>query len=663
MTIPVYSDPMINGSFESSEIYGDDIMFVSSGSVTDTAAYPIVAIGPLELTVKVDGHDVQSVIFAGPETTAADIAAFLAATVDGATAYVSGGQVVLESLTTGPSSSIEVTGGAANAVLGFPTTAAYGQDSSFEGDGTDLWTPGAATALSLVPGKRTGGTGEQVLRVERTGVGNVRASQTITGLVVGEHFRLIGWARSDGQMQPRVWNDGTMWTGTTSTDWQEFDITFLSLDTEIRFYTTEAALGYFELDDLQLYQLVATHGGAEAWQWVSSQSLGGWAEFNSVGAKAGDYDNSGAFHLVDVHRQGVELFPADNDDNHLWKDALSEWTQNLAEFNAASPSYYGTMEGFEIWDGANWQDAWTYTAPVDELPTPTGFAGWYNTTHASPDASLAVENFEEDWDNYPYGTSYGWAPGTAYDGVLYGAALTFPLTIQGGRNTLDLFLQDVGGSTQNLYRLAVTAGTYASAAALAAELNTKLGTAMGGPATPWEFGTWTVGTDTGITFGWDVSTDVADDFLAWFGVVEGDEWEDVRGDIGLRSFDTRGGYNEVRYPVSLLSATPSGLTATDIILADAWSFVMFDTVVDGVAGTLMPLVYNQAVAQFDVAAPTAWEQFLVLYWAGAAWQAALGAVAAATFDAGEPEQDTIEQFIGGAPDGADRWPDEKITWS
>jgi hypothetical protein len=82
------------------------------------------------------------------------------------------------------------------------------------------------------------------------------ASQTVI-TTVGDDFVLTGWARSeDGTSVPQIFNSGTaIWTGTTSTDWQYFEIEDTATGTDIEFgsSTTNGQVGY---DDVSITSAV-----------------------------------------------------------------------------------------------------------------------------------------------------------------------------------------------------------------------------------------------------------------------------------------------------------------------------------------------------------------------------------------------------------------------
>ena len=90
------------------------------------------------LLVKVDDGDVQTVLFETGDfgdignATAAEVAAVIDADLTDASSEDIGGAPVINSDTKGGGSSIEVTGGTANAALGFPTTKIAGAGLSIQ---------------------------------------------------------------------------------------------------------------------------------------------------------------------------------------------------------------------------------------------------------------------------------------------------------------------------------------------------------------------------------------------------------------------------------------------------------------------------------------------------------------------------------------------------
>ncbi len=96
-----------------------------SAKLTSEESEDFVLVNNQTLVVVVDGGSPQTVTFLTADfvaiatAKAAEVAAKISSSLTGARAYDYAGQVRIESLTTGVSSSIEVTGGSANAALGF----------------------------------------------------------------------------------------------------------------------------------------------------------------------------------------------------------------------------------------------------------------------------------------------------------------------------------------------------------------------------------------------------------------------------------------------------------------------------------------------------------------------------------------------------------------
>lgn len=124
-------------------------------------------------------------------------------------------------------------------------------DGNMEAAGTGSWGSGAAT-LSKQTTSPHGGT--QCLRVARTAPGWGYAKQSSL-MTVGGTYKFTGWARSDGTELPKITDEaGTVrWTGTTSTSWQYFDVTFIAANGNPIFGSNSAtSSGYVEFDDLSV---------------------------------------------------------------------------------------------------------------------------------------------------------------------------------------------------------------------------------------------------------------------------------------------------------------------------------------------------------------------------------------------------------------------------
>ena len=124
-------------------------------------------------------------------------------------------------------------------------------DGNMEAATTAAWTAGASATLTKETGTPHGGS--RVLRIARNAVNNPYAYEAAV-ISSGVWYRLQGWARSDGNAVPAVYDPvSVIWTGTTSTDWQPFDLTFLSAGTTVSILsTTSTGTEYTEWDDLTL---------------------------------------------------------------------------------------------------------------------------------------------------------------------------------------------------------------------------------------------------------------------------------------------------------------------------------------------------------------------------------------------------------------------------
>lgn len=126
-------------------------------------------------------------------------------------------------------------------------------DGDIEAADTSAWTSYNSAVLSKEDGTRTGGTGSKVLRVTYNGSNNPAAGQII--LTSGYTYRITGWARGDGTNTPDLVVSSTQWTGTSSTDWQSFDVTVTSSTTGVRLRIPSGSAGYVEFDDIVIQRV------------------------------------------------------------------------------------------------------------------------------------------------------------------------------------------------------------------------------------------------------------------------------------------------------------------------------------------------------------------------------------------------------------------------
>lgn len=127
-------------------------------------------------------------------------------------------------------------------------------DGDMEAAGTGAWTAfGSGATLTKETGSPAPHGGAQWLKVMGPTASSVAAQQTIQ--TIGKTYRVVGWATSDGAVLPRILDGSTfLWTGTTSTAWQPFDVTFVATGTTMRFYAVSPNGGWTGWDDITIYE-------------------------------------------------------------------------------------------------------------------------------------------------------------------------------------------------------------------------------------------------------------------------------------------------------------------------------------------------------------------------------------------------------------------------
>ncbi len=128
-------------------------------------------------------------------------------------------------------------------------------DSSMEATGTGEWAAGSSATLT----KETGSPyqGLQVLRVAYNGTSVPFAYQVIGAS--GDVLHIAGRARGDGTYAPGIRNASglSVWTGSTSTDWQHFNLTVTLDGTYLRLVAIATGAGYCEFDAIQARPVLA----------------------------------------------------------------------------------------------------------------------------------------------------------------------------------------------------------------------------------------------------------------------------------------------------------------------------------------------------------------------------------------------------------------------
>lgn len=127
-------------------------------------------------------------------------------------------------------------------------------DADMELTGTSAWT--AVNNATLSKQTTAPFQGLRVLRVARNGTNSARARQSIC--IIGVRYRVTGYCRSDGNATPRIINGANvLFTGTTSTDWQRFDVIYTQVTNTFIDFESQTSTGteYTEWDDLRVYRL------------------------------------------------------------------------------------------------------------------------------------------------------------------------------------------------------------------------------------------------------------------------------------------------------------------------------------------------------------------------------------------------------------------------
>ena len=165
-------------------------------------------------------------------------------------------------------------------------------DGDMEAAGVTSWSSYSSNA-TVTKATGTPHGGSQCLRVAAGSASAAYTEQSIGTFETGQRIRVRGWARGDGTRTPTIRLNGSswqnIWSGTSSTSWQEFDVTFViaagSL-ARLNLYTSSGSASgeYTEWDDLSwkavgaVVALLPTPGSIESdgtWLDSSSNELNG----------------------------------------------------------------------------------------------------------------------------------------------------------------------------------------------------------------------------------------------------------------------------------------------------------------------------------------------------------------------------------------------------
>lgn len=122
-------------------------------------------------------------------------------------------------------------------------------DGDMEAAGTAAWT--AINNATLTKDVTFPQDGIQCLRVAYNGTGWPMASQYVK--TIGRTYVVSGYARGNGAVAPVVRDGSTViWTGTSSTAWQQFSVVHYATSTQAQFGTLAVSAGYVEFDNLSV---------------------------------------------------------------------------------------------------------------------------------------------------------------------------------------------------------------------------------------------------------------------------------------------------------------------------------------------------------------------------------------------------------------------------
>jgi len=136
----------------------------------------------------------------------------------------------------------------------FSGSASLIDDGNMEAVGVGDWTPNG-TGVTLTKSTTNCHRGSQSLKITGSGgtISNPAAIQFIT--TTGKTYRITGWAAGDGTQRPSIY-DGNLriWNGTTSTDWQYFDLINLAPANNLRFIYFGSTAGDVWFDDVRVVE-------------------------------------------------------------------------------------------------------------------------------------------------------------------------------------------------------------------------------------------------------------------------------------------------------------------------------------------------------------------------------------------------------------------------
>lgn len=273
--------------------------------------------------------------------------------------------------------------------LPLPNSGQLLADGNMEASGTTAWASGNSAVLAKEAGAPSGGS--QVLRVTYDGVANAYAYQSI--LVSGVDYRTRGWARGDGTTGvPQVRLNGvTVWTGTTSATWQQYDVVGVANGVQLHLRNQSAA-GWTEFDDvLAIRSGQRLNDGDMEMTGVAEWSVGNGADLSKV---------VGTGQALQVTATATSTYP------FAYQSVVASGHQYRVAGQVRSdgnvPPRISTTGGVALWNGTtstDWQSfdltadpAGVYFRFISQNGTPGQYTEWNNVRveelfDATPDVS------------------------------------------------------------------------------------------------------------------------------------------------------------------------------------------------------------------------------------------------------------------------------------
>lgn len=223
------ADVTVEFKKETDTAFSSKSLTPTAAAITSGNAETYVIVNGQTLLVAVDGGGAATATFETADfsnislATAAEIAAVITTDIAGASAADVGGSVVITSATTGDASSIHVTGGTANALLGFSTTAVNGSTFWKEiGSGvyTVEFTAAELNTVGSFVFKITGATINQFVGVATIqAAGNAQTLKTVgTCIVTGHVYDVSGLPLQNASVSARVVGFPTILTDVVLSD-------------------------------------------------------------------------------------------------------------------------------------------------------------------------------------------------------------------------------------------------------------------------------------------------------------------------------------------------------------------------------------------------------------------------------------------------------------